>query len=79
MNRSIRSVILGSVGLALLVLAGCENNEARVTGTGVTPPGAGASSEDGGKVKVPETSAPPAGYGGGMMKKPAAKPSAPAK
>jgi hypothetical protein len=55
MNRSLRGPILGSAALVLLGLVGCgENNEARVESGGVTPPGAGASSEDGLKAK-PET------------------------
>jgi hypothetical protein len=64
MNRAIRGAALGGVGLALLVLGGCENNEANVTGTGVTPPGAAATSEEGAKVPIPKKTAPPPGYGG---------------
>ncbi len=73
MNRAIRGATLGGVGLALLVLGGCENNEASVKGTGVTPPGAAATSEEGANVKVapPKSQPPPAdykasGYGGKM-------------
>jgi hypothetical protein len=74
MIRAIRGVALGTVSLALIVLAGCENNEASVKGTGVTPPGAAATSEEGAKVKLPpvKSQPPPAGYGdkgyGGKMK-----------
>lgn len=78
MKSSIRGVILGTAGWALLGLVGCENNEANVTGTGVTPPGAAATSEDGLKVKVQPQKAP-AGYGPAMGKRaptpPVAKPS----
>jgi hypothetical protein len=62
MNRAIRGAALGGVGLALLVLGGCENNEGNVKGTGVTPPGAAATSEEGAKVAVPQKTAPPPGY-----------------
>ncbi len=75
MKSSIRGVIFGTVGLALLVLAGCENNEARVQGTGTVAPGTAASSDDAGKVK-PVGPATPSGYGPAMGKKnapPAAK------
>jgi len=72
MKSSIRGVILGVAGLALSGLAGCEDNEANVKGTGVTPPGAAATSEDGGKIKPPEKKAPiPSGYptpGGGYRR-----------
>jgi hypothetical protein len=63
MNRLIRGATLGGVGLALLVLGGCENNEANVQGKGVTPPGAAATSAEGGKVPIPPKKAPPNGYG----------------
>jgi hypothetical protein len=65
MNRLIHGATLGTVGLALIVLAGCENNEANVKGTGVTPPGAAATSEAGATfAPLPKTkSLPPAGYG----------------
>jgi hypothetical protein len=62
MKSSIRGVISGAVGLALLVLAGCENNEASVKGGGTVAPGTAASSDDAGKVK-PAPSSAPTGYG----------------
>ncbi len=64
MNRAIRGATLGAVGVVLVVLAGCENNEANVKGTGVTPPGAAATSEEGTKVQTPPiTKKAPEGYG----------------
>jgi hypothetical protein len=67
MKSSIRVAILGSVGLALAGLAGCENNEARVQGGGVTPPGAVTTSDDAAKIKLAPPSIPK-GYGPGMGK-----------
>ena len=78
MNRAIRGATLGTVSLALIVLAGCENNEANVKGTGVTPPGAAATSEDGAKVAPPPKTKPlppratvtvPKEYGGTMKRR----------
>jgi hypothetical protein len=73
MNRAMRGVTLGAVALALIVWAGCENNEANVKGKGVTPPGAAETSEAGATVKAPPKTAPPKGYGGtgygGAMKR----------
>jgi hypothetical protein len=63
MSKAIRAASLVGVALALLVLGGCENNEANVQGVGVTPPGAAATSEEGAKVPLPEKKKPPAGYG----------------
>jgi hypothetical protein len=71
MKSSIRGVILGTAGLALAGLAGCENNEAGVKGSGVTPPTAVTSSDDAGKVQVPPAG-PPSGYGPAMGKRPPA-------
>jgi len=66
MKASIRGVILGTAGWALLGLVGCENNEANVKGTGVTPPGAAATSEEGAKVKVEAVKkVAPSGYPSG--------------
>lgn len=61
MNRSIRGVIMGAVSLPLIVLAGCENNEANVKGTGVTPPSAGKDAAD---FKVPPPKSATPVYGG---------------
>ena len=84
MKCSIRGAILGSAGVALLGLAGCENNEASIKNDGVTPPGAAATSEEGAKVKVAPRMKPPDGYNTGygrsksqQMKRPVA-PNAPA-
>jgi len=71
MKSSIRGVILGTAVVALAGLAGCENNEAGVKGTGVTPPTAVATSDDAGKVELPPSS-PPAGYGPAMNRRPSA-------
>ncbi len=68
MKSSIRVAILGTVGLSLAGLTGCENNEARVQGTGVTPPNAVSSSDDAGKIKG-TSPGPPAGYGPAMGKR----------
>jgi hypothetical protein len=73
MNRQIRGAVLGGIGLGLMALVGCENNEANVKGQGVTPPGAAATSDAGAKVAPPTkaNSAPPKGYmdGGGSYNK----------
>ena len=71
MKSSIRGVILGTAGLALAGLAGCENNEASVKGGGVTPPSAVTSSDDAANIKG-KASGPPAGYGPAMGKRPPA-------
>jgi hypothetical protein len=79
MRLTIHSMILGAAGCALVGLVGCENNEARVTGTGVTPPGAAATSEDSAKVKIEPTRTAPPGYGPAMGRRaPAPKSPAPA-
>jgi len=79
MLRSHRSMWLPPFGLACLLLAGCENNEARVDGGGVTPSGASADSNDGLKVKVQNKSNP---YGMGPKSAPSSSskpaPAAPA-
>jgi hypothetical protein len=62
MKSSIRGVIFGAVGLALLVLAGCENNEASVKGGGTVAPGTATTSDEAAKVKPVAPSAP-TGYG----------------
>ena len=71
MKSSIHVAILATVGLSLAGLTGCENNEARVQGTGVTPPNAVSSSDDAGKIQAPPAKAP-AGYGPMMGKRPPA-------
>jgi hypothetical protein len=71
MKSSIRVAILGTVGLALVGVAGCENNEASVKGTGVTPPSAVTSSDAAGKIEAPPAQVPP-GYGPAMGKRPPA-------
>jgi hypothetical protein len=85
MKLSMGRVIVGTAGLALVMLAGCENNEANVQGTGVTPPTAAATSEAAGQLKAPGKGSPPGGYADGTGRytrkaapKPAAKSSAPA-
>ncbi len=65
MNSAIRGVVLVTVGVALLGLAGCENNEASVKGVGVTPPGAAATSEESAKVKREPMKGPPPAYNTG--------------
>jgi hypothetical protein len=84
MKSSIRGAILGSAGVALLGLAGCENNEASIKNDGVTPPGAAATSEEGAKVKVAPRTKPPEGYNTGYGRSKSQKqgpvaPNAPAK
>jgi hypothetical protein len=71
-------VIVGTAGLALLMLAGCENNEANVTGKGVTPAGAAATSEAAGQLKAPGKATPPPGYADGKGRYGPRRPPAPA-
>jgi hypothetical protein len=77
MNSAIRGAILGSAGLALLGLAGCENNEANIKNDGITPPGAKQTSDESAQVKREPMKSPPPSYNTGYGPKKKMGPAAP--